>query len=294
MRPRIWARLLMSIITIPMLGTGLIYMSILILGDHKLLATPYIFLACIIFIALMGVLLVCLLVVFVFSYTKIYNDRIMFLGERFEFFPYKGTVRIDEIESVFLEQGRDRADIWVKTTIVKNNGTKIKWTMHFSDCREMFDAMYMCYSSMCYSSASRGKSIVSLSKKQFLLQRVSDFYSSVEFLKNYNSSLPFTKWPKAEPFSLELRDVLCVYNGNRVHFIFDVSRDFANACSFVNKQFSKSVRMGLANDGSLFTEEEAKWIAEDEHEDEIGCLLLFGAMIMVLLVLLFMLNMPKS
>lgn len=146
-RPSIWPRLLNSIIAIPVLGVGIIYMSISILGDNKLLDTPYIFLAYIIFIALMGVLLVCLLVIFTFSNTKFYNDRITFLGERFEIFPCKGTVKINEIESMFLEQGRDRVDNWVKTTIVKNDGTKIKWTMHFTDCGEMFRAVYMCYSS---------------------------------------------------------------------------------------------------------------------------------------------------
>lgn len=123
---------------------------------------------------------------------------------------------------------------------------------------------------------------------------VTDFYASVEFYRNYNSKLPFTQWPEAEPFSVKPMDVLRVHNENSVYFIFDISRDFSNACSYVNEQFSKSVRMGLAKDGSLFTEEEAKRIAEDEHETEIGCLLLCGAAVLLFFVALFMWNMAKN
>ena len=286
-RPRIWARLLYSIIYILILVT-----VISTLVDYKLLATLHVVLAYILFIALL-VIVGGLLVINAFSFTNFYDDRITFLGSRFYFLPCMGTIRIDEIESVFFEQGRSRADNWVTTTIVRDNGTKVKWTMHFSDYIDMFNAMYK---AMFFPSMLRGKTAVSLSQKQFLLQRVSEEYSSVEFFKNHNSRLPFTQWPKAEPFSLKSGDVLCVRNReeNGTYFIFDKSQDFSNLCSFVNKHFSKSVRMGFANDGSLFTEEEAKWIAKEEHEDEIGCMMLFGAIILLLHILLFMLNIPKN
>ena len=114
--------------------------------------------------------------------TKVYSDRITFRGYRYLFFPCKGTISLNDIESVCLSwsKGKGGRVYEIETTVVESSGKKIKWKIPTHDvngmCSTMARAM-LASTKMCQNQNA------SLPERKFILQRVSDRYASVIFYK---------------------------------------------------------------------------------------------------------------
>lgn len=214
--------------------------------------------------------------------TKVYSDRITFRGYRYLFFPCKGTISLNDIESVclFWSKGKGGRVYEIETTVVESSGKKIEWKIPASDVGGMYDTIVR---AMLASTTMYQRQNAPSAERKFILQRVSDQYASVVFHKRDETTLPFTQWPKAEPFSMKLGEVLCAMNQDDNEAYFFLMLDLSNVCSLVNKHFPKSVRMGQAGAPSIFTKEEANRIVKEEKESEIRGWLFFGALVLLLL-----------
>lgn len=217
--------------------------------------------------------------------TKVYSDRITFRGYRYLFFPCKGTISLNDIESVCLSWSKAKGGrvYEIETTVVESSGKKIEWKIPTSDVGGMYDTIVR---AMLASTTMYRRQNAPSAERKFILQRVSDQYVSVVFHKQDETTLPFTQWPKAEPFSMKLGEVLCAMNQDDNEAYFFKMLDLSNVCSLVNKHFSKSVRMGQAGGPPIFTKEEANRIVKEEKETEIRGWLYFGALVLLLLFLI--------
>lgn len=217
--------------------------------------------------------------------TKVYSDRITFRGYRYLFFPCKGTISLNDIESVCLSwsKGKDGRVYEIETTVVESSGKKIEWKIPASDVGGMYDTIVR---AMLASTTMYQRQNAPSAERKFILQRVSDQYASVVFHKQDETTLPFTQWPKAEPFSMKLGEVLCAMNQDDNEAYFFKMLDLSNVCSLVNKHFPKSVRMGQAGGPPIFTKEEANRIVKEEKDSEIQGWLFFGALVLLLLFLI--------
>lgn len=217
--------------------------------------------------------------------TKVYSDRITFRGYRYLFFPCKGTISLNDIESVCLSwsKGKRGRVYEIETTVVESSGKKIEWKIPTSDVGGMYDTIVR---AMLASTTMYQRQNAPSAERKFILQRVSDQYASVVFHKQDETTLPFTQWPKAEPFSMKLGDVLCAMNQDNNEAYFFKMLDLSNVCSLVNKHFPKSVRMGQAGGPPIFTKGEANRIVKEEKESEIRGWLYFGALVLLLLFLI--------
>ena len=217
--------------------------------------------------------------------TKVYSDRITFRGYRYLFFPCKGTISLNEIESVCLFWSKSKGGrvYEIETTVVESSGKKIEWKIPTSDVGGMYDTIVR---AMLASTTMYQRQNAPSAERKFILQRVSDQYASVVFHKQDETTLPFTQWPKAEPFSMKLGEVLCAMNQDDNEAYFFKMLDLSNVCSLVNKHFSKSVRMGQADGPPIFTKGEANRIVKEEKESEIRGWLFFGALVLLLLFLI--------
>lgn len=217
--------------------------------------------------------------------TKVYSDRITFRGYRYLFFPCKGTISLNDIESVCLSwsKGKGGRVYEIETTVVESSGKKIEWKIPTSDVGGMYDTIVR---AMLASTTMYRRQNAPSAERKFILQRVSDQYASVVFHKQDETTLPFTQWPKAEPFSMKLGEVLCAMNQDDNEAYFFKMLDLSNVCSLVNKHFPKSVRMGQAGGPPIFTKGEANRIVKEEKESEIRGWLYFGALVLLLLFLI--------
>ena len=217
--------------------------------------------------------------------TKVYSDRITFRGYRYLFFPCKGKISLNEIESVCLSwsKGKGGRVYEIETTVVESSGKKIEWKIPASDVGGMYDTIVR---AMLASTTMYQRQNAPSAERKFILQRVSDQYASVVFHKQDETTLPFTQWPKAEPFSMKLGEVLCAMNQDNNEAYFFKMLDLSNVCSLVNKHFPKSVRMGQAGGPPIFTKGEANRIVKEEKESEIRGWLYFGALVLLLLFLI--------
>lgn len=217
--------------------------------------------------------------------TKVYSDRITFRGYRYLFFPCKGTISLNDIESVCLFWSKSKGGrvYEIETTVVESSGKKIEWKIPTSDVGGMYDTIVR---AMLASTTMYRRQNAPSAERKFILQRVSDQYASVVFHKQDETTLPFTQWPKAEPFSMKLGEVLCAMNQDNNEAYFFKMLDLSNVCSLVNKHFPKSVRMGQAGGPPIFTKEEANRIVKEERETEIRGWLFFGALVLLLLFLI--------
>lgn len=217
--------------------------------------------------------------------TKVYSDRITFRGYRYLFFPCKGTISLNDIESVclFWSKGKGGRVYEIETTVVESSGKKIEWKIPTSDVGGMYDTIVR---AMLASTTMYQRQNAPSAERKFILQRVSDQYASVVFHKQDETTLPFTQWPKAEPFSMKLGEVLCAMNQDNNEAYFFKMLDLSNVCSLVNKHFPKSVRMGQAGGPPIFTKGEANRIVKEEKESEIRGWLYFGALVLLLLFLI--------
>ena len=217
--------------------------------------------------------------------TKVYSDRITFRGYRYLFFPCKGTISLNDIESVCLSwsKGKGGRVYEIETTVVESSGKKIEWKIPTSDVGGMYDTIVR---AMLASTTMYQRQNAPSAERKFILQRVSDQYASVVFHKQDETTLPFTQWPKAEPFSMKLGEVLCAMNQDNNEAYFFKMLDLSNVCSLVNKHFPKSVRMGQAGGPPIFTKGEANRIVKEEKETEIRGWLFFGALVLLLLFLI--------
>ena len=217
--------------------------------------------------------------------TKVYSDRITFRGYRYLFFPCKGTISLNDIESVCLSwsKGKGGRVYEIETTVVESSGKKIEWKIPTSDVGGMYDTIVR---AMLASTTMYQRQNAPSAERKFILQRVSDQYASVVFHKQDETTLPFTQWPKAEPFSMKLGEVLCAMNQDNNEAYFFKMLDLSNVCSLVNKHFPKSVRMGQAGGPPIFTKGEANRIVKEEKESEIRGWLYFGALVLLLLFLI--------
>lgn len=219
------------------------------------------------------------------AYTKVYSDRIAFKGYRYMYFPCKGTISLNDIESVCLSwsKGKGGRVYEIETTVVESSGKKIEWKIPASDVGGMYDTIVR---AMLASTTMYQRQNAPSAERKFILQRVSDKYASVVFHKQNKKNIPFTQWPKAEPFSMKLGEVLCAMNQDDNKAYFFKMLDLSNVCSLVNKHFPKSVRMGQAGGSPIFTKEEANRIVKEEKESEIRGWLFFGALVILLLFLI--------
>ena len=217
--------------------------------------------------------------------TKVYSDRITFRGYRYLFFPCKGTISLNDIESVCLSwsKGKGGRVYEIENTVVESRGKKIEWKIPTSDVGGMYDTIVR---AILASTTMYQRQNAPSAERKFILQRVSDQYASVVFHKQDETTLPFTQWPKAEPFSMKLGEVLCAMNQDDNEAYFFKMLDLSNVCSLVNKHFPKSVRMGQAGGSPIFTKEEANRIVREEKESEIRGWLFFGALVLLLLFLI--------
>ena len=217
--------------------------------------------------------------------TKVYSDRITFRGYRYLFFPCKGTISLNDIESVCLSwsKGKGGRVYEIETTVVESSGKKIEWKIPTSDVGGMYDTIVR---AMLASTTMYQRQNAPSTERKFILQRVSDQYASVVFHKQDETTIPFTQWPKAEPFSMKLGEVLCAMNQDNNEAYFFKMLDLSNVCSLVNKHFPKSVRMGQAGGPPIFTKGEANRIVKEEKETEIRGWLYFGALVLLLLFLI--------
>lgn len=217
--------------------------------------------------------------------TKVYSDRITFRGYRYLFFPCKGTISLNDIESVCLSwsKGKGGRVYEIETTVVESSGKKIEWKIPTSDVGGMYDTIVR---AMLASTTMYQRQNAPSAERKFILQRVSDQYASVVFHKQDETTIPFTQWPKAEPFSMKLGEVLCAMNQDNNEAYFFKMLDLSNVCSLVNKHFPKSVRMGQAGGPPIFTKGEANRIVKEEKETEIRGWLYFGALVLLLLFLI--------
>ena len=217
--------------------------------------------------------------------TKVYSDRITFRGYRYLFFPCKGTISLNDIESVCLSwsKGKGGRVYEIETTVVESSGKKIEWKIPTSDVGGMYDTIVR---AMLASTTMYQRQNAPSAERKFILQRVSDQYASVVFHKQDETTIPFTQWPKAEPFSMKLGEVLCAMNQDNNEAYFFKMLDLSNVCSLVNKHFPKSVRMGQAGGPPIFTKGEANRIVKEEKESEIRGWLYFGALVLLLLFLI--------
>ena len=217
--------------------------------------------------------------------TKVYSDRITFRGYRYLFFPCKGTISLNDIESVCLSwsKGKGGRVYEIETTVVESSGKKIEWKIPTSDVGGMYDTIVR---AMLASTTMYQRQNAPSAERKFILQRVSDQYASVVFHKQDETTLPFTQWPKAEPFSMKLGEVLCAMNQDDNEAYFFKMLDLSNVCSLVNKHFPKSVRMGQAGGPPIFTKGEANRIVKEEKDSEIRGWLYFGALVLLLLFLI--------
>lgn len=217
--------------------------------------------------------------------TKVYSDRITFRGYRYLFFPCKGTISLNDIESVCLFWSKSKGGrvYEIETTVVESSGKKIEWKIPTSDVGGMYDTIVR---AMLASTTMYRRQNAPSAERKFILQRVSDQYASVVFHKQDETTLPFTQWPKAEPFSMKLGEVLCAMNQDNNEAYFFKMLDLSNVCSLVNKHFPKSVRMGQAGGPPIFTKGEANRIVKEEKETEIRGWLFFGALVLLLLFLI--------
>ena len=217
--------------------------------------------------------------------TKVYSDRITFRGYRYLFFPCKGTISLNDIESVCLSwsKGKGGRVYEIETTVVESSGKKIEWKIPTSDVGGMYDTIVR---AMLASTTMYQRQNAPSAERKFILQRVSDQYASVVFHKQDETTIPFTQWPKAEPFSMKLGEVLCAMNQDNNEACFFKMLDLSNVCSLVNKHFPKSVRMGQAGGPPIFTKGEANRIVKEEKESEIRGWLYFGALVLLLLFLI--------
>lgn len=217
--------------------------------------------------------------------TKVYSDRITFRGYRYLFFPCKGTISLNDIESVCLSwsKGKGGRVYEIENTVVESRGKKIEWKIPTSDVGGMYDTIVR---AILASTTMYQRQNAPSAERKFILQRVSDQYASVVFHKQDETTLPFTQWPKAEPFSMKLGEVLCAMNQDDNEAYFFKMLDLSNVCSLVNKHFPKSVRMGQAGGSPIFTKEEANRIVKEEKESEIRGWLFFGALVLLLLFLI--------
>ena len=217
--------------------------------------------------------------------TKVYSDRITFRGYRYLFFPCKGTISLNDIESVCLSwsKGKGGRVYEIETTVVESSGKKIEWKIPTSDVGGMYDTIVR---AMLASTTMYQRQNAPSAERKFILQRVSDQYASVVFHKQDETTLPFTQWPKAEPFSMKLGEVLCAMNQDNNEAYFFKMLDLSNVCSLVNKHFPKSVRMGQAGGPPIFTKGEANRIVKEEKETEIRGWLFFRALVLLLLFLI--------
>ena len=217
--------------------------------------------------------------------TKVYSDRITFRGYRYLFFPCKGTISLNDIESVCLSwsKGKRGRVYEIETTVVESSGKKIEWKIPTSDVGGMYDTIVK---AMLASTTMYQRQNAPSAERKFILQRVSDQYASVVFHKQDETTIPFTQWPKAEPFSMKLGEVLCAMNQDDNEAYFFKMPDLSNVCSLVNKHFPKSVRMGQAGGPPIFTKGEANRIVKEEKESEIRGWLFFGALVLLLLFLI--------
>ena len=217
--------------------------------------------------------------------TKVYSDRITFRGYRYLFFPCKGTISLNDIESVCLSwsKGKGGRVYEIETTVVESSGKKIEWKIPTSDVGGMYDTIVR---AMLASTTMYQRQNAPSAERKFILQRVSDQYASVVFHKQDETTIPFTQWPKAEPFSMKLGEVLCAMNQDDNEACFFLMLDLSNVCSLVNKHFPKSVRMGQAGGPPIFTKGEANRIVKEEKESEIRGWLYFGALVLLLLFLI--------
>lgn len=217
--------------------------------------------------------------------TKVYSDRITFRGYRYLFFPCKGTISLNDIESVCLSwsKGKGGRVYEIETTVVESSGKKIEWKIPTSDVGGMYDTIVR---AMLASTTMYRRQNAPSAERKFILQRVSDQHASVVFHKQDETTIPFTQWPKAEPFSMKLGEVLCAMNQDNNEAYFFKMLDLSNVCSLVNKHFPKSVRMGQAGGPPIFTKEEANRIVKEEKDSEIRGWLYFGALVLLLLFLI--------
>ena len=217
--------------------------------------------------------------------TKVYSDRITFRGYRYLFFPCKGTISLNDIESVCLSwsKGKGGRVYEIETTVVESSGKKIEWKIPTSDVGGMYDTIVR---AMLASTTMYQRQNSPSAERKFILQRVSDQYASVVFHKQDETTIPFTQWPKAEPFSMKLGEVLCAMNQDNNEAYFFKMLDLSNVCSLVNKHFPESVRMGQAGGPPIFTKGEANRIVKEEKETEIRGWLYFGALVLLLLFLI--------
>lgn len=217
--------------------------------------------------------------------TKVYSDRITFRGYRYLFFPCKGTISLNDIESVCLSWSKNKGGrvYEIETTVVESSGKKIEWKIPTSDVGGMYDTIVR---AMLASTTMYQRQNAPSAERKFILQRVSDQYASVVFHKQDETTIPFTQWPKAEPFSMKLGEVLCAMNQDDNEAYFFKMLDLSNVCSLVNKHFPKSVRMGQAGGPPIFTKGEANRIVKEEKESEIRGWLYFGALVLLLLFLI--------
>lgn len=217
--------------------------------------------------------------------TKVYSDRITFRGYRYLFFPCKGTISLNDIESVCLFWSKSKGGrvYEIETTVVESSGKKIEWKIPASDVGGMYDTIVR---AMLASTTMYQRQNAPSAERKFILQRVSDQYASVVFHKQDETTIPFTQWPKAEPFSMKLGEVLCAMNQDDNEAYFFKMLDLSNVCSLVNKHFPKSVRMGQAGGPPIFTKGEANRIVKEEKESEIRGWLYFGALVLLLLFLI--------
>ena len=217
--------------------------------------------------------------------TKVYSDRITFRGYRYLFFPCKGTISLNDIESVCLSwsKGKGGRVYEIETTVVESSGKKIEWKIPTSDVGGMYDTIVR---AMLASTTMYQRQNAPSAERKFILQRVSDQHASVVFHKQDETTIPFTQWPKAEPFSMKLGEVLCAMNQDNNEAYFFKMLDLSNVCSLVNKHFPKSVRMGQAGGPPIFTKGEANRIVKEEKESEIRGWLYFGALVLLLLFLI--------
>lgn len=217
--------------------------------------------------------------------TKVYSDRITFRGYRYLFFPCKGTISLNDIESVclFWSKGKRGRVYEIETTVVESSGKKIEWKIPTSDVGGMYDTIVR---AMLASTTMYQRQNAPSAERKFILQRVSDQYASVVFHKQDETTIPFTQWPKAEPFSMKIGEVLCAMNQDDNEAYFFKMLDLSNVCSLVNKHFPKSVRMGQAGGPPIFTKGEANRIVKEEKESEIRGWLYFGALVLLLLFLI--------
>ena len=217
--------------------------------------------------------------------TKVYSDRITFRGYRYLFFPCKGTISLNDIESVCLSWSKSKGGrvYEIETTVVESSGKKIEWKIPTSDVGGMYDTIVR---AMLASTTMYRRQNALSAERKFILQRVSDQYASVVFHKQDETTIPFTQWPKSEPFSMKLGEVLCAMNQDNNEACFFKMLDLSNVCSLVNKHFPKSVRMGQAGGPPIFTKGEANRIVKEEKESEIRGWLYFGALVLLLLFLI--------